>query len=1813
MRKILLTLLILFGILEQTNAQKVFYRATVDFRLIGTYPISGNTSIMVSSGGHLIGVKSERYVQSGGTAYGFDDVFMPDLQIDYQGAGSIYTSVKTDGSWSYNEDVHTDYKFTAATAVNKEVFLITTPKSLYCASQTMSLSIPSWATTVNWTIKQGTQTATISKGKDETYFGLTAAEVKGLNSNIDPFSNFEITAVAVYGFMSPMTTTLSNVRFAQDVPQPMTIDPQPPLCFGQNGSLTLSNFVYPDGSQYTGSATLHLTLKPRSGGLVINIPTLNAPSVTIPVPPDFYDIYVEQDVSDCAQTFPGKQVPAIAQDLSATTVQSCVNGKPAVTITAVGGTGPYTYSLNGNPAVASNVFTDLQPGTTYTLTYYDKNLCNKTLSITTPSAVAVASYTTKAPSGTGADGEISITGTGGVGPYSYSLDKLNWQTNNTITGLAAGTYNVWVQDSKGCISAATTVSLVPLDFTATSTQVSCSGYSNGSISIVITGGSSPYKIKLDNGVYRNNDNQFPGLAAGTYEVYVMDSRGVEMHHPVTVGSPTPVNFTYTTSNAICKGSTDGTITINASGGSGGYKYLLVGSGFQPSNVMSVGAGNYTLRVDDVNNCSSATQVASVGEPPLAVSVSLQTRDVLCYNTPTGQIIALQGANGDGNYKYSTDNTTWTSNTVIDQLTAGTYTVYVKDGKGCSGLQNNVKINAPAQLQISQQGTVAPVSCFGLSDGSFSVVASGGSGNVRFFLSTAPTIANTSGIFNNLPAGNYTVIARDDNGCEVSLPVVNIPQPAAMSLAISASPVLCFGQSNGSINVTSINGGNGGYTFSKDDINYSGSQTFANLTANGYTIYAKDTKGCKSSATATVTQPTALSFTTSTTAVLCNGGSTGSIAIQASGGTTPYSYALDNGSFVTTSTFAVAAGDHKIIVQDKNGCQQSTTVTISQPSPLSISITDERKVTCNGGNNGGVTVLGSGGVAPYSYAINGGAYTTNNAFNGLTAGTYSITVKDANQCIASLSAVVTEFTAINYTIVNKIDILCAGDRTGVLQLQGTGGAGGYSYQLDGGSFQTNPSWINLGKKNYSLVIKDANNCTSSFTIPIVELYAPLAMALSSNPPATCADKGSITVTLAQGGRTPYQYSLDNNNYVSSNVFSNLNNGDYIVYVHDAAGCTISQGISPYGPVSIRGSIAATDATCFGKSDGKVVISGVTGGTGIYEYSLNGGNWQSSPIFNNIAGGQTYNVVVRDIPYTCQIQLSAVVKQPTALQPQLLSTRAVSCYGLNNGMIDMTVSGGTPGYTFAIGAGSQITGTFNQLTAGNYNITITDAQGCTSNLPVNITQPQPLVAQLVSVKDIDCFGNGNGSISLSASGGTSPYQYTLNTITQSTPQFNQLQAGNYALKVTDAQGCSQSLSATIAEPSRLTMNVTTEMVKCFGDASGSITLDVKGGKGVYTYTLNSLPGQSQPGFTHLTAGNYLITAKDENLCSVGASPVITQPTPLKFSKQVVQPVCSYSADGSITVDLQGGTTPYNFRWTNAVTASTASLTNLKGGLYELTIKDNNGCTLSDQTLLTQPAAMPLDLGFSDTTLCVGQQLPLDAGNPGAKYQWRSQEGFSATTQQVTLGKDGHYNLTITNGAGCTAKADFVLRTSLSVLKADFLMSSYNTLGDTLILVDISKPKPLSLEWTLPEGIREAGASADGSVRQLLFNKTGTYNIQLFTRLGECADAITKTVIVVPEQDRGTADSILGYREKLIRNITIYPNPTTGQFKVGVELSKEAAVTIRLIYFNDGNLMEMRTSQSAKKHEVPFSIGALPQGTYLIGVQADKEYEVRKMIKL
>lgn len=1683
-------------------------------------------------------------------------------------------------------------------------------KTAFCQDEYVEFNFPYTADRVSWEVANTGDYFRSVTWVNGSQFRGTAADFASIG--IDITKNISIRASADFGDVRWKYSDEPTFHFTDAVPAPAVVK-KDALCFGGEGSFTFSDFRYASGAAYDGTKTLNLTL--TSPAKTYNVAVNSTAPVTVNVIPGVYTMYIENNASECPRTISLPEVKGIQQDLGATTSLSCVDGKPAAAIAVTGGTAPFTYTLNGGGRVSTNLFTNLAPATTYTITYYDANECNKTVTVTTPAAISIQSYTTKAPSGGASDGEISVTATGGTPPFMYNYNNGNWQSSNVFNNLPQGSYNISVRDANGCLlPQPVAVLLEQLDFTATSTPVSCVGLEDGRITLNITGGTSPYKIKLDNGVYRANNNLFTDLAAGTYEVWVIDDKNVEAHHSVTVGAPTPVTFTYTATNPLCKGDGDGQVILTATGGNGVFKYINIGQGDQPTNVFSLPAGTYNFRVDDSKGCSSATTQVVITEPANKVSATYQTKDALCFNAATGEILNIQGQNGDGNYQFSLDNYTWSATASFNQLRSGNYTIFVKDGKGCTNSVPGVTINNPLPITLVLAKDITPASCNAGTDGVIEVAAIGGTGNLRYFISNNPGVPNTTGKFINLPAGTYSIIARDDNGCEAQISSLLVSQPTAMQMTLASTNALCFGQANGTVSVNSMFGGNGGYSFSRDDISYGATTVFQNLAAGTYTVYGKDDKGCRVNASVTVGQPTLLSFTTTVTPVLCNGEANGTITINGAGGTLPYLYGLDNNTFQSTNVFNVKAGNAKVIIQDNNGCQQSTTLVVGEPTKLTASVSNLQPVSCNGGNNGAITVAAAGGSSPYQYSINGIAFVNGNTFNTLTAGNYTITIRDAANCTTQVNATVTAATAIGYTLLRKTDILCAGTSTGEIQIIATGGAGTYSYRFDGGNAQSNPTWTNLGKKNYPIVITDANNCSTTVNIPIVELYTPLAMTLSSTPPLNCTDKGSITVTQAQGGLSPYQYNLDNSNYKTSPVFNDLINGEHIVYLKDAAGCTTSQNISLYGPSAMRGNIAATAATCFGKTNGSVVISNVTGGSGTYEYSLDGNNWQSSPAFNNLAGDKTYQVTVRDIPFSCLVQLSAAVNQPAALQTTVQTTKDVTCFGQSDGMITLSANGGTPGYTYAMGAGTpQPGGNYNNLKAGSYSITVTDNSGCTVSQQVTVNQPDQLSANVASVKNIDCFGNGNGEIILNATGGTQPYNFKLNTTSQSSAYFGALSGGNYQITVTDKLGCAVPLQATVTEPSRLQATFTSKDINCFGSASGEIALTASGGKGAYIYTLNNLPYQLDNTFKSLTAGSYLVSVSDENRCIVSQNVTLAQPQPLSFTKDFHHPVCSYSSDGSIQVALIGGVAPYTYSWSNGSNATTPLISGLKGAVYEVLMQDANGCQLSDKTVLTQPAVIPLNLGFTDTTLCVGQEIQLSTGNIGTAYEWKTGNQVLGSTPDIKLSKDGQYSITVKNAAGCTAQENFTITTSLTALKTDFLMSSYNTLGDTLILVDVTQPKPSSLKWTLPERITEISSSGDGSVKQLIFKQVGSYDITLTAQLAQCADAITKTVIVVPVEERETIDSVLGYREKLIRNITIFPNPTTGQFKVDVELSRAAAITVRLIYFNDGKLMEVKKSVTGTSHAVPFNIGYLPQGIYLIGVEAEKEYEVKKFMKL
>ncbi|SHN38786.1 T9SS type A sorting domain-containing protein [Chitinophaga sp. CF418] len=1688
-------------------------------------------------------------------------------------------------------------------------------KVLYCQSEKVTLSLPETPSSVDWYIQPdgGSKVLYRTGGKslevkyDEVAAFMTARGVNPIRTN------FNFSAVATYNGFTVDVPASTPIAYEKDLPKPGSVSAEAPKCYGQNGFIHFTDIRTPSGAVFTGSPAFYIKL---DNGVTVTNVLIDKANVDVAVPPGRYDAAAVEfagstESSACVWKSPSQIVIDPALQIIPVTSISCYNGAPAVTLSASGGKAPYQFSIGSIVNPADNLFTGLTPGTAYTAVVTDANACSVNKTVTMLAAVTVSNGAIVAPSGGAANGSVTLVAGGGSGaPYMYSKDGTNWQTGATFAGLGAGTYRFYSKDNAGCISATPlNITLQALDFTMTTTAASCSDVADGVIRVTVTGGAPPYSYKLNSDAYRASAPVFSFLSGGTYTVWVRDANGVELNKPATVSAPPAMTITkVTATDAICRDMNNGTITVTASGGNGAYTYYINNALPQTTNVFTVAAGTYTMRVDDSKGCTVNATPVTVSQPALKVAVSTTVTDVACYNTPTG-IINVSGLNGTAPYTFNIDGGAWQS---VTKFTVGadTYTIAVKDAKGCENSVSGVKVNTPAQLTL-QQDVVTPVSCYGYTDGQVRVIATGGTGTIRYYINTAPLVA-TAGTFTGLTAGTYTITAKDDNNCTTTINVT-VTQPTQIDAQAVATDARCFGQSNGSVRVNNVTGGNGGYTFAIDNIAFGTSPQFDNLPANNYTIYIKDQKGCRGQETAVVSQLSAVDFTMTGSDALCNAGATGELRITASGGTNTYTYSVDGAVFGTSPVItALTAGNRTITVKDGNGCQLSKSWLTEEPSALLLSATSIGKVSCFGGNNGSITVKATGGTVPYTYAINSGGFQATGLFENLRAGVYNLTVKDGHGCTTTIQETVTEFSKMDIDITTKTDVLCAGASTGAISLIAKGGAGTYAYNFNNAGYQSESNWSGLPAGNYPLIVKDQNGCEQSFSLPIVDLYAPLSVDLVSNPPASCDDKGSIVIRATNGGLTPYAYSLDDLNYTSATTFDQLLNGDYTVYIKDANGCIITRVLSPYGPVTIRGVVTPSAVSCKNGTNGSLTVSGVTGGNSNYEYSLDGTIFQSSPVFTGLKAG-AYTVHVRDVPYSCHIVISSGITEPALLEPVLTDKKLVKCFGEKNGALTLTARGGVGTYEWSIdGVNYQSTGVFDQLGAGNYTGYVRDRNACISQLPVTISQPDALAARISAQQAPGCYGETNGKIELVATGGTLPYSYQLNSSVQTLPAFTGLAHGHYAMKVTDANACNVSFSTDLVQPELFTLSlVTKDDVQCFGRSEGRIEVAAAGGTAAYSFSLNNLPAQSGPVFEHLPAGDYLLLATDAHGCKANISERISQPTLLTFSKEVKQPVCSYSADASIAVAMNGGTLPYSYNWSNG--AIMPRIDKLEGGIYSVTMTDAHGCELTDQTVIIQPEEIKIDLGFRDTVLCVGQQLHLSAGNPGKQYLWQSDAGFNATTQQVTIGEGGNYTLTVTNEVGCFAKAAFSLQTSLEALTTEFLVSSYNAVGDTVVIMDVSRPKPSRLEWTLPIAGRDAGSNADGSIRLLIFDKPGTYDIGLLARLGECASSIQKSITILPRDEQGNIDSLLGYREKLIKEIIVSPNPASTQYKVDIRLTKQAAVNVRVISFNNGQIVDMKQSSGSDTYQLSFDAERLQQGIYLIGVQVGDEYQVKKLLKL
>ncbi|WCL82105.1 T9SS type A sorting domain-containing protein [Saprospira sp. CCB-QB6] len=587
---------------------------------------------------------------------------------------------------------------------------------------------------------------------------------------------------------------------------------------------------------------------------------------------------------------------------------------------------------------------------------------------------------------TASDGSATATPANGAAPYTYLWS--NAATTQTISGLAAGTYDVTITDASGCVATASATvnqTTVALTGTATATNATC-GNANGSATATVSNGTAPYTYSWSNGA---TTATITGLMAGTYNVTFTDANGCEGTASATVNSPAGPSASTSATDATCTAA-NGSATVTATGGATPYTYLW-SNNQTTATATALVAGTYNVTVTDNNGCA-VTGSATVSSTTGTVSGTTSSINSSCGAANGSATVTATGGATPYSYNWSNGETTATAS----NLSAGTYTVTITDANGCQGTATATvsNPNAPtATAAVTSNYNGSELSCNGASDAEATVTPAGGTAPYTYIWSNGQTTAAATG----LAAGNQTVTVTDNNGCAVST-IVTVTAPALVDATVDMTGTMdasCFSNNDGMATITA-SGGTPGYTYAWS--NNANTAAINNIGAGTYTVTVTDANGCTDDATVTISQPTAIVNSMAVTDLTCSGSADGAITANTSGGSAPYTYNWSNGA-TTANLTALAAGTYTVTISDLNGCELVANATVN----ANVAITLDTTITGTsvvGASDGSIDLTVTGGTAPYTYSWSNGATTAN--VTNLVAGLYSVTVTDANGCNTSLT-------------------------------------------------------------------------------------------------------------------------------------------------------------------------------------------------------------------------------------------------------------------------------------------------------------------------------------------------------------------------------------------------------------------------------------------------------------------------------------------------------------------------------------------------------------------------------------------------------------------------------------------------------------------------------------------------------------------------------------------------------------------------------------------------------------------------------------------
>ena len=1043
-----------------------------------------------------------------------------------------------------------------------------------------------------------------------------------------------------------------------------------------------------------------------------------------------------------------------------------------------------------------------------------------------------------------------------------------------LTTASPGTYTFFITyEDNGCplVSKQTqayTIIVLPYPSSAVSitAQPVCS--QKGQIKIIPNGGTPPLHINILQGTttiftqYNASGAIYDSLFynPGGYTIRTTDTNACSKDTTVVLNTPITILPNITKVAPNCYNGNNGSITItNVIGAASPIQYAIGTGAYGSSNIFSnLTPGSYTIHVKDANNCIKDTVVVVPNTTPIGGNI-IYTKPP-CNAFQNGAI-AIVAFNGTAPYQYALGSGPYSANNIFTNLYSGTYVIHIKDAVNCIRDTTVVLLDS---INVHASVTTSNNICFGQSLGTVTIVGNSGTSPYTYALGSG--IYTSSTTYVNLSANTFLFHVKDVNGCYLDT-LITISQPNPLVNTLTITPISCFGLSNGSVAIATT-GGTPNYQYAIGTNAWGSNNTFTNLGIGTYTLHIKDVNNCSKDTTIALTQPTLLGINAAFTKPLCFGESTGTITITGNGGTPTYSYAIGTGAYASTSLFnGISAGTYTLHVKDANNCIKDTSITITQPTPIQIGASVVKNI-CSSTSTGKITLFANGGTPNYQFAIGTNAYTSTSQFNNLAAGTYTLHIKDANNCTKDTVITIQDSLVVGAS-VSTTNISCNNLSNGVIIANGNAGISPYTYAVNTSAYSVGNVFSNLSSGTYTIHVKDVNGCIKDTTVNITA-PPPVGIQITlTNPLCNGSNNGSIIVT-GNGGTPGYSYAYNTNAFGATNNFSALLAGTYIVKVVDSKGCLKDTTVSLVNPSPVQFTLSTTPVLCFGDNTGTVTIS-ASGGTPSYSYAFDTNPYQGSNILTGLNAG-THTVHVSD-NNNCIKDSTITITQPTEIKIINAPLTNATCLGFKDGVASINGTGGTPAYTYSIdGTNFGSNNVFTSIGAGTYTLSIKDANGCIKDTTITITELPPLTFPNVSITPVSCYGFKDGKVTIAASGGQPSYLYLMMPSTTYSVQnsFNNLYAGAYTIKVKDSKNCMKDTIIQIPSPDSLQINLQVTNNNCIGNANASIVSVVQGGTQPYIYTWN--PFSNDPSIFNLANSVYVLYVQDAHNCKDTATATI-----------------------------------------------------------------------------------------------------------------------------------------------------------------------------------------------------------------------------------------------------------------------------------------------------------------------------------------------------